>query len=227
MLRALYPIQGNNFNNFNTLSDSPIIIDPNTILDSTVPSNDESESIWYQSLLDNFIDILSQKDYDTFNQDIEIDGIIFKHFSHQFMYHVLLNNSVLLVGDSIVHKLFQFMISGVNDYDLYTNHHNRHPLILETIEHNSFNQSLTIFKKRSVIMAEYMHIFHDSERIHWKNFMNSGQTQHKEISATFDYYTFFDDQIVLAYLKHFIVSNSQTICDAVSGYYYNYKYKCW
>eukprot|EP01084_Bolivina_argentea_P082485 149357_1 len=166
-----------------------------------------------QDVIDKFIIVLSQQNYDKFNDDITLDNYLFQKFSYRSMYNALYNNSILFVGDSIVYYFYSFILSRLNDFDLYYNKNNTQPEIVEIMnnKNNTFHNRLSL---KNGFHKKYWNIFNGSHRMlkfmKWSKTKQYTLTNIRNLTAhnTFWHHSFFDNEINLTYYQHWILQPS-------------------
>eukprot|EP01083_Nonionella_stella_P008845 25596_1 len=105
---------------FSTSAPVFLLIDIHNLTQQNEQLNEADEQ--YQSIINQYINILSQQNYDTFNKDIMIETDTFKRFSTGFMHHVLRHTSIVFIGDSIQYYWVNFIISQLHMYSLNQSH---------------------------------------------------------------------------------------------------------
>eukprot|EP01083_Nonionella_stella_P093449 261910_1 len=110
----------------------------------------------HQWITSEYITNLSLHNYDAFNEELIIKAqddasYVFPKFSHQLLYDVFTNQSILLLGDSIMDYFCRFIAAQIYNYQLMRMHNNT----LSDDALNHLKTQLTTFNHRLSISSGY------------------------------------------------------------------------
>eukprot|EP01083_Nonionella_stella_P263756 895602_1 len=129
-------------------------------------------TVQIQHIVDQYIDVLSNQSYDTFNGEIKIPGNHkFQKFSMEFINRSYHQIKLLIIGDSVARGLFNFLLTQLHNYKLSKSYSNTHSVNLQL---NQFRDKLSY--SMSFKSNEFEYIFNPkvNKRQHMVNASKSG-----------------------------------------------------